>query len=122
MRVVLIVNLLLATFFSSQAQKRNITYGIAAGINIADAKYEFFQPVISDPKIGFNGYLYLNLPFSNQFSLQSELGYYSLSSKVNNHAMGFNFVDETLSVNYINFTELAHFTLKKYHKNATVAR
>jgi hypothetical protein len=106
----------ISLFSSVQAQEPRIYYGIGAGFNVSDMTYKpapgFYSQIYPDAKFGFNGYGFISLPVVKQYSVQGEIGYYGLGSKINNLANGFNFQDETTSINYLTISILPKITVK----------
>ncbi len=62
------------------------TFGIKAGVNVASISDDGYED--SKAKVGFAGGLFLNAPISEQFSIQPEVMYSQLGSKVTSRYTG----------------------------------
>jgi hypothetical protein len=101
---------------SAEAQTANITYGAGAGFNVSSMTYKaavgFYNEIYPDAKFGFNGYLFADLPLYKSYSVQGEIGYYGLGSKINDVSVGSGFQNETTEINYLTISVLPKITIK----------
>jgi hypothetical protein len=116
MKRLLLAVLLFSFFTSTQAQETGLTYGVGAGFNVSDMTYKaapgFYSGIYPNPKFGFNGYLFVDVPIIKKFSVQTEIGYYGMGSEINNVQNGDKFQNETTSINYLTFSILPEYTFK----------
>lgn len=94
------------------AQRTKVTYGVGLGVNLSNATYDYNQPVKTDSRTGFAGYMFLNLPASEQFSVQTEIGYYAFGTRIDNKTFSNNWFDLVSKINYLNFSVLPKIHLK----------
>jgi hypothetical protein len=113
----LLFSIVLISLFSAiQAQTNGLTYGLGAGFNVSDMTYKaavgFYNGVYPDAKFGFNGYLFASLPVYKSYSVQGEIGYYGLGSKINDVSVGTGVQNETTELNYLTISILPKITIK----------
>jgi hypothetical protein len=110
MKKLLLISFLFTAFSSAQAQKNEFIFGVGAGINIANITDKFdggtFTP---DARVGFKGYIFFDVPVTQVFAIQPELGY---------DGLGFKYTDpgssQTYSaqINYLTVSVLPKFKVK----------
>jgi outer membrane protein with beta-barrel domain len=111
-------NIIFIFLFSSiQAQEEShLKYGLGAGFNVSDMTYKaaphFYNGIYPDAKFGFNGYVFLGIPVYKVYSVQTEIGYYGLGSKIVNIQNGSNPQNETTDLNYLTISVLPKITFK----------
>ena len=75
------LGLVAGTFAFAQKANNNVAFGLKGGMNVSSLSKD---GALSDQssKIGFNGGVFLNAPISEQFSIQPEVLYNNLGSKI----------------------------------------
>ena len=95
------------------AQKTRFNFGAGAGVNFANISFKNGNHYFDlDPKLGFAGYVFLDLPVIHQFSLQNEIGYYNLGTFANNEKNAVNWRNETTSINYLTISILPKISVR----------
>jgi outer membrane immunogenic protein len=111
MKKLVFLVILFSSITSLKAQETE-RFGISAGINISNMKLKPIAIAAGlSPLVGFNGYIFYNLPLGGNFSLQNELGY---------DGMGFKFYDlpgfsyqYTENIDYLTLSILPRYNLKQ---------
>ena len=99
--------IVLFSFFSSLKAQTTTTFGIGAGINIANVYNNNNDGYYStSDKIGFKGYAFADMKFTKYFSVETDLGYDGMGYKIN-------VADESTSLNYLTISILPKIHIKQ---------
>src|SRR5450755_4268449 len=109
MKKLLLIGILFSTFSSLHAQNKT-SFGIGAGINIANVSDNYNGESHSyTDKVGFKGYVFADMQLAKYFSIETDLGY---------DGMGFKFDDQSLgsvsqAINYLTLSILPKIHIKQ---------
>jgi outer membrane immunogenic protein len=109
MKKLLIVAILFSAVSSLKAQETG-TFGISAGINVANMTFKSQGASASfSSVVGFKGYVFYDLPIGGNFSLQNELGYDGMGFKINDPNSGDQLSE---AVNYLTLSILPKYNVQ----------
>jgi hypothetical protein len=107
---------LIILVLTSNAQGRKISFGVAAGIDVANMTFKANESNgdshSANSRIGFKGYLFCDIPISELFSIQSELGYDGLGFKENKGFVSPTDPGSTVQLNYATLSILPKIKIK----------
>jgi outer membrane immunogenic protein len=109
MKKLLIVAFLFSAVYSLQAQGTG-TFGISAGINVANMTFKSQGVSASFTSVvGFKGFVFYDVPLGSSFSLQNELGYDGMGTKFTDPNTGDQFSE---AVNYLTLSILPKYNVQ----------
>jgi hypothetical protein len=101
---------ILCSAVSSLKAQETGSFGISAGINVANMSFHEQGVTASfTSRVGFKGYVFYDLPLGGSFSLQNELGYDGMGFKYNDPNNG----DFTEAVNYLTLSILPKYNVQQ---------
>jgi len=112
MKKIILTGGLLMVFCSVFCQDKKLTFGIGAGMVGSNINYQH-TAINADMKTGYNGFAFVDLPISNTFSIQTEVGYYQLGNYISGKVNGYNEANEVTSINYLMISVLPKIKIKK---------
>jgi outer membrane immunogenic protein len=109
MKKLLIVAILFSAVSSLKAQETG-TFGISAGINVANMTFKT-QGVSASltSVVGFKGYIFYDVPLGGSFSLQNEFGYDGTGAKLTDPNTGDQYSE---AVNYLTLSILPKYNVQ----------
>ena len=107
--VFLLTAAMVMTAASFAQDAKSIGFGLKAGANFANLKYDFDGDSESgDMKVGINAGAFVNLPIGTNFAIQPELVYSAEGSKDDES-------DEKLNLNYLNIPIMFQYTASGFY-------
>jgi outer membrane immunogenic protein len=110
MKKLVAIVILFSAVNSLRAQETG-SFGISAGINVANMTFKS-QGVSASltSVVGFKGYIFYDLPLGSSFSLQNELGYDGMGTKLTDPNSGDQYSE---SLNYLTLSILPKFNVQQ---------
>src|ERR1700722_697606 len=85
----LVVIAIFCSVFSSLKAQETASFGVSAGINVANMSFNASGVSASfSSLVGFKGYVFYDVPLGGNFSLENELGYDGMGTKITDPGTG----------------------------------
>lgn len=108
MKKLVAIVILFSAVSSLKAQETG-SFGISAGINVANMSFNASGVSASfSSLVGFKGYIFYDVPLGGSFSLQNELGYDGMGTKFTDPNSGDKFTE---AVNYLTLSILPKYNV-----------
>jgi hypothetical protein len=105
----LVVIVVFCSVFSSLKAQQTGSFGISAGINVANMSFNASGVSASfSSLIGFKGYVFYDVPLGGNFSLQNEFGYDGMGTKITDPNSGEKLTE---AVNYLTLSILPKYNV-----------
>ena len=109
MKKLVAIVILFSAVSSLRAQETG-SFGISAGINVANMSIKSQGVSVSlTSLIGFKGYVFYDLPLGGSFSLENELGFDGMGTKLNDPNSGYTYTE---SLNYLSLAILPKYNVQ----------
>ncbi len=109
MKKLVAIVILFSAVSSLRAQETG-SFGISAGINVANMSIKSQGVSVSlTSLIGFKGYVFYDLPLGGSFSLENELGFDGMGTKLNDPNSGDTYTE---SLNYLSLAILPKYNVQ----------
>jgi Outer membrane protein beta-barrel domain len=107
----LVVFAIFCSVFSSPRAQETGSFGISAGINVANMSFKASGVSASfSSLVGFKGYVFYDLPLGGSFSLQNEFGYDGMGTKITDPNSGDKLTE---AVNYLTLSILPKYNVSQ---------
>jgi outer membrane immunogenic protein len=107
----LVVIAILCSVFSSLRAQQTASFGVSAGINIANMSFNASGVSASfSSLVGFKGYVFYDVPLGGNFSLENELGYDGMGTKITDPGTGDKLTE---AVNYLTLSILPKYNVSQ---------
>ena len=107
----LVVIAIFCSVFSSLKAQETASFGVSAGINVANMSFNASGVSASfSSLVGFKGYVFYDVPLGGNFSLENELGYDGMGTKITDPGTGDKLTE---AVNYLTLSILPKYNVSQ---------